>query len=141
MAIQVTTTGTTSAAHVGIYADNGNMYPSSLVVDGGTVLTTTTGMKTFNTSVTLQPGLYWLVHNSNGTVAQIRAFTNPAGFTPILGLDNVLTAQWGIGWQVAHTFTVPYSLPATFPGGGLVINSTAVAAGTAIPVVTVRISG
>ncbi|MCX6799800.1 MAG: hypothetical protein NT091_01495, partial [Candidatus Falkowbacteria bacterium] len=73
MAINVTTLGAGSTPRVGIYADDGNNYPGSLVVDAGTQSGASTGVKTYTTNlpVTLEPGLYWLAYIVNGTAPAI----------------------------------------------------------------------
>ena len=53
-------------ARVGIYADNGNCYPSTLVIDGGEIALDTTGFKEVTISKQLTKGLYWTVIISNG---------------------------------------------------------------------------
>lgn len=121
LAINVTTLGTGSNARVGIYTDNGNLYPGALVADCGSISTATTGVKTYATNlpVTLLPGLYWLVIVGDGTAPTIRAL-NVNSMSPILGLDSGLGTAWGVGWSVAFTFA---ALPATFPAGGAVLSA------------------
>lgn len=125
MAINVTTAGAGGAgkARVGIYNDNGNNYPGSLVVDAGEAVTTSTGVKTFTTGmpVTLDPGLYWLtyVHGCSSTAPTMRAFTL-AGLNPVLGYASTLPANAQFGWSVAFTYA---ALPATFTAGGAPITA------------------
>lgn len=118
MALNVTAAGASSNIRVGIYADNGNMYPGALVVDAGSVATATTGVKTYTTGlpVVLSPGLYWLACVGNGTAPTIRAIA-ATGILPVLGLDSGLGTAWGTGWSVAFTFA---ALPANFTSGGAI---------------------
>lgn len=125
MAINVTTIGTASNARIGIYADNGNNYPGTLVADAGAAITTTVGVKTYTTNlpVTLDTGLYWLVHTSDGSAAAtLRAFVL-ASLNPVLGYAATLPTNAQFGWDAAFTYA---ALPATYPAGAAAI--------TAIPV-------
>lgn len=125
MAINVTTVGAGGAgtARVGIYADNGNSYPGVLVVDAGTAVTTSTGVKTFTTGlpVTLDPGLYWLayVHGNSTTAPTMRAFA-VASMTPVLGYASTLPTNAQFGWSVAFTYA---TLPDPFTAGGAAITA------------------
>ena len=58
-----------SIGAMAIYKDNGEGYPGQLVVDAGTFDTSTTGWKYNSIDVTLEPGLYWLVRNQDGSSA------------------------------------------------------------------------
>lgn len=125
MAINVTTVGAGGAgtARVGIYADNGNNYPGALVVDAGTAVTTSTGVKTFTTGlpVDIDPGLYWLayVHGNSTTAPTVRAFA-VASMTPILGYASTLPTNAQFGWSVAFTYA---ALPNPFTAGGAAITA------------------
>jgi hypothetical protein len=54
-------------ARLGIYQDDGNCYPSTLVLDAGTVDVDGTGLKVIVIDQQLDKGLYWLAVISNGT--------------------------------------------------------------------------
>lgn len=63
---EVTTAGAAGATlRMGIYNADGDHRPTTLVVDGGTVATDTTGVKTATVNVTLNPGRYLTVINSS----------------------------------------------------------------------------
>lgn len=81
IACRVTTAGSAGAvARMGIYQDDGTGYPGALVLDAGTVATTTTGVKEIVINQTLQPGLYWLVVGGQGAPATNTTFqTNGTG--------------------------------------------------------------
>ncbi|HUO50243.1 MAG TPA: hypothetical protein VMU25_01600 [Candidatus Paceibacterota bacterium] len=137
MAINVTTVGSggTGNERVGIYNDNGNDYPGTLVVDAGAAGTTgSTGVKTFTTGlpVTLDPGLYWLVtvHDNSTTAPTLRCFA-VASLTPILGYASSLPTNAQFGWTVSFTYA---ALPSNFPSGGSAIT------GVPIPSIFVRTS-
>ncbi|MFO0702897.1 MAG: hypothetical protein U0514_03505 [Candidatus Andersenbacteria bacterium] len=132
MAINVTTLGASSTPRVGIYADNGNMYPGVLIDDAGTQSGASTGVKTYTTGlpVTLDPGLYWLAYVTNATAPAVRSFA-VASMVPILGLGSGLGTAPGLGWTVAFTFG---ALPTPFTAGGTVLSA------VPIPAIFVRTS-
>ncbi len=114
IAINVTTAASANGvARIGIYADNGSLYPGALVVDGGEVATDATGVKEKNIDVTLQGGkLYWLcIITGTATGTQVRAIDRGAAY-PINGLDNTLGTSCYLGYAVAQAYG---ALPATFP--------------------------
>jgi hypothetical protein len=121
VAINVTTGGAGSAAEVGIYADNGNLYPGALVADFGSQATTGTGVKTYtaNLPVTLLPGLYWLAFVCSATAPQVSGWA-VGQMAPILGTTSALTALNGLGWSVTQAYG---ALPNPFTAGGAVITA------------------
>lgn len=125
------TTASSGAVRLGIYNDDGNLYPSSLVVDAGTINSGSTGVKTISNTQSLVGGkLYWLVTVTN-TTPTLRGFA-VGSLVPILGCVSTLgTAAASFGWSVAFTYN---SLPASFPGGGAAITA------TPLPAVFVRLS-
>jgi hypothetical protein len=80
-------TGAVGNGRLGIYEDaNGN--PGRLVLDAGTVDTSTLGQKEITISQVLRPGLYWLVLVTNGTVS-VTIFGG-TDIVPILGFTSAL---------------------------------------------------
>lgn len=133
MAINVTTLAA-GAARIGIYKDNGNNYPGSLVVEATAttqINTGSTGVKTATDGlpVTLEPGLYWLAMVGNAA-STIRSFA-VASMIPVLGFASTLAVTPSLGWSVAYTYA---ALPATFTAGGAVITA------VPIPAIFVRSS-
>lgn len=115
-------------ARVGVYNDNGNLYPSSLIVDGGSIDTGTTGEKVSTISVPVLGGeLYWLAYSSSVSVS-VRAIGTTDQW-PILGWEGGLSfTAPGTGWDA----TFPYAaLPAAYPAGAAVYTAIA-------PVIFVR---
>ncbi|MFZ0184823.1 MAG: hypothetical protein WBV92_05255 [Nitrosotalea sp.] len=117
---------TTTTCHIGIYRDNGNVYPQTLVTgsDVGT-FTTTASVKTltFGTPITLTKGLYWEAWTC-GTAATtqptFRANTVDA-IPPVLGYVNTMGAK---GFGTAYTVSYTYgSLPVTYPSGATILAS------------------
>lgn len=119
VAINVTTGGAGSSANVGIYADNGNMYPGALIQDFGSKATTATGVVTFTTGLPLSllPGLYWLAFLCSATAPAVSGWA-VAQCPPMLGSTSVLTVAYGVGWSVAQAAG---ALPSPFTAGGAVI--------------------
>lgn len=75
--VQVTSAGTTgSLIRLGIYSDDGNLLPGALLLDAGTVDSSTTGLKTITISQLLTRGVYWLAGAGQGAPG-----TNPTVVT------------------------------------------------------------
>ena len=127
MAVNITVLGSGSTPRLGIYTDDGNNYPGTLVVDAGTQDGGSTGIKTYTTGlpITLEAGLYWLVYFTNGTAPTFRTFS-VSSLINVLGYSNTLTSTSGnAGWTKALSFDV---LPSTFPAGGSIMNTNPVPA-------------
>ncbi len=117
IAIRVTTagTGTTPRVRLGIYDDNGNVFPNKLVLDAGEVNVSATGVKELTIDVTLQGGkLYWLVLVGQDTTSLVVAATAAGDVIPILGYESDLSGTPLSGWAVTQTYG---ALPATYPTG------------------------
>ncbi len=100
---------------VGIYDSVAeyNIYPNALQVDGGSISTGTSGVKSTAISVTLAGGkLYWAVYV--GSAAATLRVTSSGTCGLLLGMDNGLGAGPNRSLTVAQTFG---ALPSTFPGG------------------------
>jgi len=106
-------TAVAGSARLGIYSDDGNCYPASLVLDAGTVDTGTTGMKEIVINQTLSAGLYWLVFVTNAGPIFYGA-TYGYQYAPI-GTDTFDMVSRHM-WFVSFTFG---SLPSTFPSGAV----------------------
>jgi hypothetical protein len=104
----VTVGGAGSAARLGIYADNGNMFPGALIYETGSIdCATGTGWKdnTITSSLQIfQPGLYWL-GAVYGTATPLPKVLNSLTGLLYLGFDNTLSANSGaFFYQQSHTF-------------------------------------
>lgn len=127
MRIEVTTARTNGKARIGIYEDNGAVYPGDRVYGSPEIDCTANGIKSvaFTPSV-LSPGLYWLVINHDGDAnVGFRAMdynqTTPIGYYAILGhLDNNFVTNPYIFWSVAQAYG---ALPDPFTGGGSMVNN------------------
>lgn len=110
-----------SIMRMGIYADNGNGYPSTLLGDAGGADTSTTGFKSLPLALTLSPGLNWLA----GCVQNAPTAPTVHGITPGTTVNGSAhnaanPINCGCGWVINYSGTIQ-PLPATFPyniGGG-----------------------
>lgn len=106
-----------SNARIGLYADDGNGYPGTLVAgtDVGNIATIANGIKSTGViSVALTPGLYWIAINTDAAIT-VRVWTSP-GYYAVNGIADVSTGTVpGNTWLVAQAFG---ALPAVFTAGG-----------------------
>ncbi|MDD3813311.1 MAG: hypothetical protein PHZ02_01585 [Desulfocapsaceae bacterium] len=115
------TTGTVGASstRLGIYIDNGNLYPGSLILDAGTVDSSAAGgggVKTITINqILMKNTLYWLVAVSDGTPG-LRA-ASIAATLPILGYPNTLPTTPGTLYAVAFAFA---ALPDPYPAAAVI---------------------
>lgn len=84
IALEVTTLKVNKIIRLGIYKDNGALYPGELVDDCGTVDVTTTGIKTITIDQALSKGWHWLVSASDDApiIRGILPSISPLGFRP-----------------------------------------------------------
>lgn len=124
LAINVTASSASTAARLGVYADGGNLYPSTLIVDAGVVDTSSTGVKSLSINNSIEAGsLVWFVIVGNGGPT-LRALPIAACMN-VLGFDSTLGTASGVGWSVSFTYGV---LPSTFPGAATAITTTPIPA-------------
>lgn len=110
--------GAGSQLRLGIYdADQGSLYPTTLLADSGTIDgTLATGVRAFPVNATLQPSrLYWLCGLHGTTAATVR-ITGGAPL-PIFGFGGSTWANNGVGcgWIINFAFG---PLPNPAPAGG-----------------------
>lgn len=120
----------TGNARLGIYSDDGNIYPGARLLDAGEISVTSTGAKKIAINQALEAGaLYWLVILCAATPS---IYCIPvAGVINVLGTSNALGTAQNAGLFAAQAYG---ALPATFPAfGGF---STA----APIPAIFVRLS-
>ena len=100
---------------LGIYNDaSGDNTPSAatLLVDGGEVDVSTTGLKAVTISQALVRGDYWVVAASEGAGAKIASTTHGIGLSGTLGSTGLYPSN-----SFEQALTYPASLPATLPAG------------------------
>ena len=114
LAARVSTASAGSAVRLGIY-NNNNCRPGSLILDAGTIDSTTTGVKeiTLGSTLYLNPGWYWFTHFSSG--AATLDSMNGSLLTGLIGNSVVATSQvTGLRATLAYS-----ALPATAYLGSL----------------------
>ncbi len=95
---------------MGLYNDNGSLYPGSPYDDAGTVDVDTTGVKEITIAYSLPRGLYWLVFISDGTPSIYAIGTT--SIIDILGFSNPSGGR--VGYEKAATYgTLPDPFPAS----------------------------
>ena len=120
IAMRVTTagTGTTSRVRLGLYKDNGNVYPSSLVFDAGEVDVSTNGVKEVTINASLPEGLYWIVLVGQDTTLLAVAATPNTDHYPIVGYESDLSGTPLHAWAHVQTYgALPASYPTSSPTG------------------------
>lgn len=100
---------------LGVYADNGRVYPGALVSDAGEISTGITGLREIVIARTLNTGFYWLVCLLNAAPSMSGA---PAGFAINLGhRAGAISGEAQGGWSVSSFTYGP--LPGQFPAGAI----------------------
>lgn len=114
IAIRVTTAGTgpTPRVRLGIYKDNGNIYPSSLVMDAGELDVSATGVKELTINISLPEGLYWIALVGQDTTSLAVAATPNSDHYPIVGYESDLSGTPLHAWAHVQTYG---ALPTTYP--------------------------
>lgn len=108
-------------ARIGIYQDNGNLYPEALVIDGGTFVIDSTGLKTISIASTglTQNTWYWLAVVSESSTVLFSALQNTYEhiFANTLGTQNdqFNRANWGVAADHTCGSGCSNSLPDPFP--------------------------
>lgn len=114
--IQVTGNVAGSIARIGMYTDDGNLYPASLLFDMGTVSTATTGVRQTAISQAVNAGqLYWVGISTSHATVQLRAM-QAGSMMVILGWAQASgTPQPGgaFGWFLTHTTSTALPNPLT----------------------------
>lgn len=115
-----TAAGAGALARVGLYEDDGSLYPGSLLVDGGTVAVDSTGYKvvTFESVTTPANKVVWLAIVSDSTPTLSTAVGTRSDF---LGAATLAQGRHNWGYRVNFTFD---ALPATYPAGANFQNTT-----------------
>lgn len=125
IATYIATLADGKAIRLGIYADDGNLYPGALALDAGTASAATTGTKTIAIDKQLAKGLYWLVFISDGTPSLYRGSALDRTMWTPMGLSSTNLRYATAGWTKTQAFG---ALPDQFPdGGGLEIYNWAIA--------------
>lgn len=111
--IEIVTGVATSVVRLGIYNDSGRV-PGTLLLDAGTVDSSTNGAKEITINQTLSVGLYWLaavMQVATGVVWRARADTIISIPQSSIGNANIT----GFGTAATVTGALPSSLPSPSP--------------------------
>ena len=101
-AIEVTTTGTATAARLGLFTCGTDGLPGTLVTDFGTVAVGTMGVKDLTISQALEIGFYYLAVVADGSVT-VRAANNAGGFNANIQLGQAVPGT--ADTQISKAFT------------------------------------
>lgn len=113
--IEVTTVAASGTARLGIYNSGDDSFPSSLLLDAGTVsTTTTTGWREIAISQVLQPGLYWLAVVSQGTNWFTSRASQSGGLMPVGRNTGNQAANVTAYNGLLHSGSVTGALPSTY---------------------------
>lgn len=108
------------SARLGIYNDNGNVYPGSLLLDAGAVDISSTGIKQSTISQALTKGLYWLAIICS---AEITVYKGAWAYSPLGRSNSTLKAVYSHRYKSGVGYG---ALPDPFPSGaGLTTSATA----------------
>jgi hypothetical protein len=119
LACQITA-GASGNLRLGIYADDGNVYPGTLLVDSGNISTSSTGVVTATVSQALAAStLYWFVFFSSTASIQVRALA-ASQMTPIVGFVASGFSFPSVGWSASLAFA---ALPTPYPAAASTIDS------------------
>jgi len=126
--IEVTASGTAgSVIRLGIYQDGGNVFPTTLLLDAGTVTGDSNAVKTIsiNQNITTA-GLYWLAffHNSAAAIT-VRAVPATTGATPTFMGIGKTTFTSGAPNRILAALAYAV-LPTPFPTTGLTISNSTI---------------
>jgi len=110
------------SVRLGIYANDGNVKPTHLLLDAGEIDVSTTGMKTIAIKESFPRGLLWLVATMEGNA---RMVTIDGGTTGVWALLGEQAGTLIAGWKADHTYG---SLPEQFGVGGAFTQTTTVIA-------------
>ncbi|MFH1662319.1 MAG: hypothetical protein ABH934_00100 [Chloroflexota bacterium] len=100
---------------LGIYADDGNLYPGALALDAGTASVATTDTKAITIDKQLTKEFYWLVFISDGIPALYRGDALDRTMWTPTGLSATSLRYATAGWTKTQAFG---ALPDPFPSGG-----------------------
>ena len=117
IAIEISTLDVGGNVRLGIYNNGINLYPGTLLLDAGTIDTTTTGVKTIVINQQLDKGIYHLAQIGDNNTYKYRAYQ--ATITP-LGATAASIASKSGGWRVAQAYG---AFPDPFTAAGVLTSS------------------
>ena len=100
--VDITSGGSAGAlVRLGIYNDTGSGSPGTVLLDAGTTAATGTGAVSIGISITLTPGLYWLVAAGQGAPATQPTLEALFGGNPYVAVTSLTDGGNIGGYQVA----------------------------------------
>lgn len=114
LGVECVTAVASTTWRIGIYNSDSNGVPSTVLLDAGTVDTSTTGLKTITVNQTLSAGLYFIagVWQGGASSPTMRAYSSGAGnWAPVAG-----TSQPSNTYYVAYTLDSVTGALSTFSG-------------------------
>lgn len=120
IALEITTGGGAgSKTRLGIYVDDGTVYPGSLLIDVGITDNSGTGVKELSISPvqSLTNGLYWITGALDGN-GNFRIINNPVN---MLGSNAGNFGYAGVAYSKTGVYTA--ALPSIFPSGASISTS------------------
>ena len=119
IAIRIETPTTAADVRLGLYQDDGNMYPGQLIVDAGEVSAGSLDLKTLTVNETVPRGVLWLAlkpEGANANLAGINA-SSPGAWVS-LGEDPLVDSKsFFISWKKSSQGAGV--LPTIFPSGAV----------------------
>jgi hypothetical protein len=107
---ECTTAVASSTFRLGLYNANSNGVPTSLILDAGTIDTSSTGLKTITINQTLNAGLYFLafVYQGGATLASMRSIDARFGnYSPMAGTTMSTTQFYSCAVEDGITGALP----------------------------------
>jgi len=111
--VETLAAGPNNNLRLGIYNDNGSLYPGTRLTNGGVVDVSATGIKTVAYTTQLTKGIYWVAFVADGVP---KLWYNSVGYLSLLGHATLPYFLYG-GWNVAQAYG---NLPDPFTAGGVV---------------------
>jgi hypothetical protein len=110
--LEITAGGTAgSLSRLGIYLDNGNLSPGTLLLDAGTIANDSATLQLITVNQALPAGMYWLSFVMNSAASPTFRTISAGTYAPVLGVPTTAgAAHRGI---IAPAFTFA-ALPSTF---------------------------
>ena len=102
LGVECTVANASTTWRVGIYNADSNGVPTTVLLDAGTVDTSTTGLKTITVSQTLNTGLYYIagVWQGGSTSPQMRSYVNSGGDWSPVPSTSQLIANYNTSYQI-----------------------------------------
>jgi len=120
MLVQVNAGAASSTVRMGIYESDSSGFPSTLLLDAGTVSSTTSGQKSIVVNQTLSSGRFWIAAVSQGGTPTMQTQTNTSMFSlgfqrdfPSPAVPNGFSSLYGANPEILFQDSVTGSLPST----------------------------